>query len=1149
MGTLTVRSLITAAVALVGSSLAAHDHDHAGASGTAFHENKGQWPQQVLFQARTKGGALFVEADAFTFVVASGGHKHASGNSDRDEAYLRHAYRMHFVGGRAQRHAGLEREKHYVNYFLGNDPTKWAGGVGVFGAVELDEVYPGINLHVDAHEGLKYDWLLDAGADASLIRLRFEGQDKLEVRDGLVFVTTSAGQVIEQRPVAWSEVNGERVPVQCEYAQEGDVVFYRFPKGYDARFPLVIDPMVIFGSYSGSPANNFGFTATYDNDGHLYAGGIAFGIGYPVTMGVLQFDYAGDVIDMALTKFAPDGATLIWSTYLGGLSGNESPHSMVVNSNNELYVMGVSGASDFPTTAGCLDNSFGFGPTINFVIGEGYTHFNGADAVIAHFNSDATQLLGSTFIGGSQADGLNLSTALDYNYGDPFRGEIILDSDERPLVVTSTISPDMPVSANATQPSLGGAQDAYVCLLDPTLSTLVWGTYHGGSLDDSAFGVQQAGDGSIYITGGTTSANLPMAGSPYQGNASGVVDGYIARFTADGSALTAATYLGTPFYDQSYFVQIDQAGFIYVVGQTRGAYPISAGVYSNPGSTQFIHKLDHDLSTSSWSTRIGSGVGTEDIAPSAFLVSDCGQIYFSGWGGTVNQFDQAIFSTTTGLPVTADALQSTTDGSDFYLMVLNADAISLSYATFYGGTLSPEHVDGGTSRFDKDGIVYQAVCAGCWNNSDFPTTPGAWSNTNNAGVNACNLGVFKIDFEQNVQVNIDANITATGACITEPIVFNAVGTADSWSWDLGDGTFSTDATVAHLYDDPGTYTVMLIGTSTGLCVAVDTAYLEINVVDPLVMQPIFDAVPGGNCDAVSVQLFNSSTGSNVYLWDFGDNTTSTQTNPVHAYAAPGDYTVTLAVIDPVCADTVFLSVDVPVEVPGITLELAPSVPLCLGGSAILDAGPGFDTYLWSTNEVSESIIALEPGEYVVEVTDGFCTGADTTTVFAGDVYPSLADAELCPGERELLELPFEPAQVLWSDGSAGDSLFVSVAGTYWYTALDPIGCPITDTMEVSFAAVATGKPFIPNVFTPNGDEKNERFLPTNVDATDYSMDVYNRWGMKVYSTVNSEAGWNGKLDNNGETVPDGTYFVILTYSAYCDNKEPVTVTGHVTLLR
>ncbi len=1090
-----------------------------------------------------------MERDAFTYVVASGGHKHASGRSDREEPYLRHAYRVHFVGGAAQRATGAERMSHYANYFLGNDPAKWAGGVGVFGAVDLEEVYPGISLHADADHGLKYDWLVAAGADAARIRLRFEGQDMLEVRDGLVFVTTSAGQVIEQRPVAWSEVRGERIPVPCEYVQDGNEISYRFPKGYDARYPLVIDPTVIFGSYSGSSANNFGFTATYDNAGHLYAGGIAFGIGYPVTLGVLQFNYGGDVIDMALTKFAPDGMSLIWSTYLGGQSGNESPHSMVVDSNDELYVMGVTGASDFPTTAGCLDASFGFGPQINFVIGEGYTHFNGADAVIAHFSNDATQLLGSTFIGGSQADGLNLSAALDYNYGDPFRGEIILDAQERPIMVTSTISTDMPVSANATQPSIGGAQDAYVCMLDPSLSTLLWGTYHGGSLDDSAFGVQQAGDGRIYVTGGTQSADLPMAGTPYHASSSGGVDGYITGYSADGSAMVAATYLGTAFYDQSYFVQLDQAGFVYVVGQTRGAYPVSAGVYSNPGSTQFIHKLDHDLTNSQWSTRIGSGLGTEDIAPSAFLVSDCGQIYFSGWGGTVNQFDQAILSTTTGLPVTSDAIQSTTDGSDFYLMVLNADAVSLAYATFYGGTLSAEHVDGGTSRFDKDGIVYQAVCAGCWNNSDFPTTPGAWSNTNNAGVNACNLGVFKIDFEQNVQVNIDANITASGACVIEPILFSAIGTADDWAWDLGDGTLSTEASLEHLYSEAGTYTIMLVGSSTGLCVAVDTAYLEVSVVEPLVLEPLFQAEPTGDCDAVEVELFNLSTGSTIFFWDLGDGTASTQTNPVHAYPAPGDYTITLGVVDVVCADTAFLTLTVPVQVPGIDLQLPVTAPICPDGNGIIDAGPGFDSYTWSTNETTQSIAVSEAGTYSVEVTDGFCAGADTIVLQEAPSYPSLADVDLCPGSSGLLQLPFEPLQVVWSDGSSGDSLFVSLAGTYWFNALDPWGCPVQDTLDVRFAAVATGTPFIPNVFTPNGDEKNDRFLPTNVDATDYSMDIYNRWGMKVFSTVNSGIGWNGKLDNGGDTVPDGTYFVILTYSATCDDKKPVTVTGHVTLLR
>src|SRR5690606_6274429 len=99
------------------------------------------------------------------------------------------------------------------------------------------------------------------------------------------------------------------------------------------------------------------------------------------------------------------------------------------------------------------------------------------------------------------------------------------------------------------------------------------------------------------------------------------------------------------------------------------------------------------------------GQGNEDISPSAFLVSNCGQIYFSGWGGMVNHYAQAPASTTAGLPVTPDAFQATTDGSDFYLMVLEQDAASLAYGTYFGGAQSMEHVDGGTSRFDKHGTV------------------------------------------------------------------------------------------------------------------------------------------------------------------------------------------------------------------------------------------------------------------------------------------------------------------------------------------------------------------------------------------------------------------------------------------------------------
>jgi len=1140
--------LLTAAL-MVPVCLAAHDHahDHGGRRGLEFHENKGQWPQQVLFRAMTPGGAVFVEPSAFTYVLRSGGPQHAMPKDTPYEPYREHAFRVHFEGGRAAAHRAEDRQPHYVNYFLGDDRAKWAGRVGVFGGAELNAVYPGIDLHVHGHEGLKYDWVVAAGADPAAIVMRYEGQDKLEVRDGMSYVVTSAGTMIEQRPVAWTERNGTKSPVRCEFVQRGDRVSFLFPDGYDRSATLVIDPVVTFSSYVGSFADNFGCTATYDADGHLYGAGSVFGVGYPLTVGVVQNAFAGGTIDMGVSKFAPDGTSLIWSTYIGG-SDNDLPHSMVVNSANELFILGTTGSSNFPVTTGCYDNSLGGGTLPPFGGSYGFTYNLGSDIAVVHLNDDASALLGSTFVGGSANDGLNQFTPLLRNYGDPFRGEIIMDADENPIIATCTASTGLFTTPGASQAAFGGSLDGYIFRMDPTLSTMLWATYHGGTGNDASYGVQVSTTGDVYVTGGTLSTNLPAAGSPFQAANAGGGDGWLARFSSTG-ALLGSTYFGTAGFDQAYFVQLDPLNNVYVVGQTTGAYPVSGGVYANPTGSQFIHKFNNALSASLWSTRIGTN-GTENISPSAFLVSDCGQIYFSGWGGTVNPAGGGVTtSSTIGLPVTADAYQPGTDGSDFYLMVLNADAASLAYATFFGGTAT-EHVDGGTSRFDKDGIVYQAVCAGCgFGTTTFPTTPGAWSSTDN-GMN-CNLGVFKIDFEQNVQVNIDASISNLVLCLDDPVVLNAVGTADAWLWDLGDGSpTSTEVTLAHQYAEPGVYTITLVGTAIGLCVAVDTATVQITVVAPADLQPGFDAVPTGNCDAVEVDLFNTSLGSSIFLWSFGDGSGSTLTNPTHAYAAPGQYTITLGIIDPVCADTAFASRTIDVGIPGITLDLESPVGLCDGAAAQLDAGAGYDTYAWSTMEQTQVITVDAPGQYIVVVTDGFCTGSDTIIVAQPTTYEPLADRQICPGQEATLSPPFTPLSIAWSNGLSTPSITVEDDGAYWFTAIDPAGCPITDTVNVVFFLIGDSEAIVPNVFTPNGDKINDVYLVEGVDpAADFQMDIYNRWGQRVFETTSGNYGWNGKLSNDGETVPDGTYFVIVTYKEFCKGTDPVTITTHVTLLR
>ncbi len=1036
----------------------------AGAQGALFTENRGQWPDHVLYRALVPGGALFVEREALTYVQFSEsplrrhGHAHpGQGPADEGKA---HAYRVHFTGGRAQGWEGAHRQPHYENHFVGNDPMGWGAGCAVYGEVLLRQVWPGIDLRLSGKEGLKYDLLVAPGADPGLIRLRYEGQDGLELKQGALHVVLSTGTVVEQQPVSFipasaSSRSAQRA-VPSAYRLEGDVLSFAVEGA--TGLGLVIDPVLTFGSYSGSSADNFGFTATYDGSGHLYGGGIVFNTGYPLTVGALQGFFAGGNMDVGISKWSPDGSTLVWSTYLGG-SGSESPHSLVVNDQDELFVMGATGSADFPTTPGAYDATFNPGggsvTWTNISGGYGFFHNNGTDIFVAHFNAGATALAGCTYIGGSGHDGLNNSGVLTHNYGDHFRGEIVLDAAGNCLVATTTRSPDMPTSAGAPQPASGGGQDAYLFRLNPGLTTLLWGTYYGGSGDENGLGVQLDGNGRIFISGGTTSADLPMAGTPADNSHNGDADGYLARYNAAGTALLSATYLGTGAYDQAYFVQLNTADEVFAVGQTRGAYPVTPGKYSNPGSTQFVHKLSNDLSASLWSTRLGNGNPGQDLSPTAFLVSDCGQIYLSGWAGITNGNAGNGSSSTTGSPLTPDAFQATTNGSDVHLMVLEPEAVALAYATYFGGATSSEHVDGGTSRFDKNGTVYHAVCAGCGSQDDFPTTPGAWSTTN--GSFNCNLGVFKFDLspaQAIIGINGPSSICA-GA--TAQFTNSSVGGTD-YLWDFGDGSpTSTVQAPAHAFASAGEYTVTMVLSNSAGCVTSDTATLTVTVLPPPVVA--VDAV-APVCPGDSVQL--SASGGASYLWSPAAGLSDP--GAADPWASPVQTTTyTVTATDACGNDSEPVTVTIIVPAYG----LSPDTSTCLGGSVVLTASGGVD-YLWSPaatlsdpSAAAPTATPAAPTTYtVVLTTPEGCVVTDSVTVNVYDAppLPQLQDTTICFGtSAQLVATPadayaWQPANGITSLDVQSPTVTPTVPTLYIVTLVNACGT-LTDSAFVDLIYV------------------------------------------------------------------------------------------------
>ena len=1014
-----------------------------------FVENKNQWPASVRFAAKVPGGSMFLKPQGFVFALHDTralALRHHQQAGPLEDAIRQHAYSVTFLGAAASPTMKGDRPKaERRNYFHGNDPANWASDVKSFQEVTYQELYPGTELQLfEQAQHLKYQFVLQPGADPKAIRMQYEGMDQLRLSDGRLHITTSVGSVTEQRPVAYQVRNGNRTEVPCRFELKKGVVSFAFPQGYNPQETLVIDPILVFSTYSGSAADNWGYTAAFDSTGNIYSGGIVFDPGFPTTVGAYQSSFSGS-IDIGILKYNPNSPTgsnaLIYATYMGGLEP-EMPHSLVVNSQNELVILASTGSADFPMAGGGFDNTFNGGPALQY-FGGFITYSDGSDIAVSKLSPNGNALIASTFIGGTGNDGTLTETALiTKNYGDEFRGDIIVDASDNVYLTSSTASLDFPVVGGFQGSYRGGPSDGVVCKLSPSLASMTWSAYLGGAAEDGGFGIQLDPQNRVYVCGATTSANFPTTPGTLHPAFQGVMDGYVVQISASGNSILAGSFIGTPGEDEVYLLQLDAGGNVYVCGQTTSAsYPVTPGVYSNPNSRQFIHKLNPTLSATVFSTVFGSGDGQLNISPTAFLVDECEKLTVAGWGGNVNTSHAG--GTTNGMPVTPNAFQSTTDGSDFYIIQLTANAAALEYATFFGenGGVG-DHVDGGTSRFDKRGIIYQAVCASCGAfSSGFPTTPNAWSATNQS--QNCNNACFKFDIPT-LQSGFFSALTTTGPptnqrCNPGPFVFKRTSTGGvQFLWNFGDNTTSVlPGPVTHNYTAPGTYVVSFTVIDSSTC---QISATTIDTVRVLVAQGT--AGPDRQrCGQPGVQL--AASGGSTYVWSPATGlSSSTIANPVATPAVTTTYTATITDLNG-CISTDHAVVQV---VP--PLVSSPPATICTGSSATLSTTPGLQSYIWSPatglNTTSGAAVVASPTAtttYSVTATQNGCTLSDTVVVTVGPAADILAASgpAVCSGQSTVLSASggntytWSPATGLSSTNGASVTASPSVTTTYTVT--------------------------------------------------------------------------------------------------------------------
>ena len=873
-----------------------------------FVPNEGQWDGEFQYKLPLKYGALFFEPGSVQMVLRDAGqiedlrghHMHEAGLSLPVDPLRTHAVRMFFIDAEPAESRGTHETGYYHNYFLGEDQSRWKGDVRPHDALVYEDLYPSATLKFYAKDGhLKYDWHLGDPEVLSQIKWTYDGATGIQLNpEGSLQIQTSVGEFMESTPVAWGWKNGERIDFGCWYTLVGQEIGFAAEEEAMDLDSLVIDPQLIFTSFSGSLTDNWGFAATYDDAGRLYGAGIAFATGYVASTGAFQTTYndppginLGFNPDVTITVFEPQGTTMLYATYLGG-TAPDHPHSMVVNSNNQLIIMGTTGSTNFPTQNPVQSsNAGGNDVTIN-----GY-EFKKSDLFVTRFNTSGTAVLSSTYLGGTGNDGLN--TAIIENYGDAARGEVVVDPSNNIYVTASTNSTNFP-STNCTRCSNAGSQDAVVFKLNASGTSLLWSNYYGSTSNDAGYSLKYH-NGAVFITGGTEGGNLPSTSGGFKSSYGGNLDGYVAKFNASTGALLQSTYVGTAQYDQSFILDVDKLGNVYAFGQTLGNYPITTGAWGTPQyRKQFIHKISNDLTSSQASTAFGSPSGSLNLVPTAFNVDDCLNILLSGWGGVTNN---GYFPTTVEqLPVSTDALQSSTNGSDFYFMVLTKNFGSFKYGSYFGGSTSAEHVDGGTSRFDERGRIYQAVCAGCGGNDDLPTTPGAFSETNNSS--NCNLGVIKLDFETDIEAKaeIDLNYLIDTNCYELTLKLdNKSVNANAYFWDFNQGDTSNLKDPVVTFPNLGTYNVMLVAIDT-VCDSYDTTFIEI--IHDTASFPVTDWVANYvSCDLLrEVNFIEQLADADYYEWDFGDgqNFTTTSRNILHTYPAFATYTATVTARDSFC---------------------------------------------------------------------------------------------------------------------------------------------------------------------------------------------------------------------------------------------------------
>jgi PKD repeat protein len=669
--------------------------------------------------------------------------------------FVRDVSRLQFIGANEKTEiiAG-EHTGNKVNFFIGNDQSKWSDNIETSKSVVYKDIYNGIDLAIYGTESqIEYDWIVRPGASPASIVFRYENVESTEIDSkGDLVVHTISGDLVHKKPLSYQVIDGKRIDVDVNFKQYADGSYGFDVSQYRADYVLVIDPLIaVYSTCLGGSNADEGFGIAVDSSGAAYIAGHTFSVDFPV---VNQYQGDQGALDVFVTKLFPSGNTILYSTYIGG-SSNDNCEEIAIDSNGAAYVTGYTNSTDFP-----LVNQYqGDQPDI--------------DVFVFKLSPSGNSLSYSTYLGGISIE----------------RGrDIAVDSSGSAYVTGDTISADFPL-VNQYQGNMGD-YDAFVTKLSPSGNSLLYSTHLGGSSLEIAWGIAVDSSGSAYVTGVTRSADFPLE-NEYQGTLN-FVDAFVTKFSPSGNTLVFSTYLGGSSYDGGLGIATDSSNAVYITGYTSSAdFPLVNEYQGFQGlMDSFVAKFSPSGSTLLYSTCLG---GNSQEAPTGGIAVDSsGAAYVVGW------------TTSSDLPLVGQ-YQGYNGNIDAFLFKLSPQGDDLLYSTYIGGSWRD---DGCGIAVDSSGAVY---VTGFTFSPDFPLVnqyqgkSGSedafiikliWQNPNTAPVAVINADRF--GGIAPVMINFDGSYS-----------YDKDGTIVEWRWNFGDGSSSTGEITSHEYAIPGEYTVTL----------------------------------------------------------------------------------------------------------------------------------------------------------------------------------------------------------------------------------------------------------------------------------------------------------------------------------------------------